>query len=91
MRGKLVKILVVDDDFGVRNFLRVFLERYGFAVLLAEGGLMATELYREHQQSLALVLLDVQMPGMDGPQTLAELQKINPAVVCCFMTGSRGD
>ena len=37
-----------------------------------------------------MVLLDVRMPGMDGPQTLASLQRIDPAVVCCFMTGHAG-
>ncbi len=37
------------------------------------------------------MLLDVRMPGMDGPQTLAALKRINPAVLCCFMTGYAGD
>jgi CheY-like chemotaxis protein len=36
------------------------------------------------------VLLDVRMPGMDGPQTLAALREINPAVRCCFATGHAG-
>jgi CheY-like chemotaxis protein len=34
--------------------------------------------------------MDVQMPGMDGPQTLAALRQISPAVLCCFMTGHPG-
>jgi DNA-binding NtrC family response regulator len=35
-----------------------------------------------------MVLLDVLMPGLDGPHTLARLQKLSPAVRCCFMTGN---
>jgi DNA-binding response OmpR family regulator len=35
-----------------------------------------------------VVLLDVVMPGLDGPHTLAALQKLCPTVRCCFMTGS---
>jgi len=37
------------------------------------------------------VLLDVRMPEMDGPQTLAALRSINPEVRCCFMSGHTGD
>jgi DNA-binding NtrC family response regulator len=44
-------------------------------------------LYGRHRQGIAVVLLDVVMPGMDGPRTLAALQTISPAVPCCFMTG----
>ncbi len=36
---------------------------------------------------LSLVLLDVEMPGMDGPHTLDEIQQLNPQVVACFMSG----
>ena len=66
------------------------LRHYGFVVWLATSGREAVELYREHHRSIALVLLDVQMPGMDGPATLAAIQAINPEVQCCFMSGHTG-
>jgi DNA-binding NtrC family response regulator len=58
--------------------------------LLAAHGQQAIELYRRHLQAIAVVLLDVLMPGMDGPHTLLALQKLCPAVRCCFMTGNPG-
>ncbi len=63
------------------------MERQGFTVWLADGGRSALEIYRERQASLSVVLMDVRMPDLDGPQTLVALQRINPAVACCFMTG----
>lgn len=59
-------------------------------VWAAGGGEAALEVYRRQQADVAVVLLDVRMPGLDGPRTLAELQRINPQVVCCFMSGHTG-
>jgi CheY-like chemotaxis protein len=84
-------ILIVDDEPVLRELLRVLCAGRGFAVHVASSGLDAVDLYRRHQDAVALVLLDVCMPGMDGPQTLAELRLINPAVRACFMSGFAGD
>jgi len=46
---------------------------------LAPNGREAIDLYQEHSERIALVLLDVRMPGLDGPETLEALRKINPA------------
>ena len=51
----------------------------------------AIDLYREHGEHIALVLLDVRMPGLDGPKTLEALRKLNPEVPACFMTDNTGD
>jgi anti-anti-sigma factor len=80
-------ILIVDDDPTVRRVLGARLHVQGFKVWLAESGRRAIELYRQHQDEIALVLLDVRMPGMNGPHTLAELQNLNLSVPCFFMTG----
>jgi CheY-like chemotaxis protein len=83
-------ILVVDDDAGVRNLLNAVLWQQGFMIWLAGNGLHALELYQELAAKIDLVLMDVRMPGLDGPQTLAALQRLNPDVGCCFMTGDSG-
>jgi CheY-like chemotaxis protein len=83
-------VLVVEDEKAVGMMLDVALRDYGFAVWLAATGREAVELYREHYRCIALVLLDVQMPGTDGPTTLAALQRIHSNVKCCFMSGHTG-
>jgi CheY-like chemotaxis protein len=82
---------VADDEGFVRDIARVVLERDGFRVWLASQGLEAVELYREHQDDIAVVLLDVGMPGLDGPNALDAIRLINPDVRACFMSGGLGE
>jgi CheY-like chemotaxis protein len=83
-------VLVVDDEHLVRIMVQLGLERNGFDVWLASGGREAIGLYRKHRDSIAVVLLDVRMPGLDGPQTLDALRELNPGVRACFMSGDTG-
>jgi CheY-like chemotaxis protein len=84
------RVLVVDDDECVRGVLNVAMRQQGFAVWLAVDGQEALDLYRRHRETIDVVLLDVRMPGLDGPQTLAALQELNPRICCCFMSGDPG-
>ena len=84
------QILMVEDDSEVLKMLGVALRHYGFAVHLAGGGKQAVEIYEQRCGAIDVVLLDVQMPDMDGPETLAALQQLDPTVRCCFMSGNVG-
>jgi CheY-like chemotaxis protein len=84
-------ILVVDDDQMLLALLQRVFQGQGFNVWQAASGHLALDLYRRHQEHIAVVLLDVRMPGLDGPSTLTELRSIDPFVTCCFMTGHAGD
>jgi CheY-like chemotaxis protein len=84
-------LLVVDDDEGVRGVLAVLMRHQDFAVWVAADGQEALDLYRRHREVIDVVLLDVRMPGMDGPGTLAALRELNPRMRCCFMSGDLGD
>ena len=80
-------VLVVDDEHMVRIMVQLGLEQNGFDVILARNGREAIELYRRHMEEIAVVLLDVRMPGLDGPQTLKLMRELNPDVLACFMCG----
>lgn len=58
------KILIVDDDSGVRTLLSKFLQRQGFETILAEDGLAGVEIAKKFHPDL--IILDVVMPRMDG-------------------------
>jgi DNA-binding NtrC family response regulator len=83
-------ILVVDDDALLLPLLETVFRRQGFTVWTAGTGAAALETYRQHGERIAIVLLDVCMPGMDGPQTLAELRRLSPGLRACFMSGFSG-
>jgi DNA-binding NtrC family response regulator len=78
-------VLVVDDDPMLRRLLDLGLQRAGFVVRLASDGKEAIESYR--RQPAGIVLMDVQMPGADGAETLELLRQLDPQVRCCLMTG----
>ena len=71
-------ILVVDDEQIIRDMAKKALERHGYTVLLADSGAAAIDVFRRHPDSIALVVLDLSMPGMSGEETLPELRKIRP-------------
>jgi two-component system, OmpR family, response regulator len=83
-------ILVVDDDVDIRRLLHLAFAGHGVTVLSAPSGQEAVEVYRQRSKEIALVLLDVQMPHQDGPQTLRLLRQINPDVVAVFISGHTG-
>jgi CheY-like chemotaxis protein len=91
MTSRKPGILVVDDDAAVRLLLDVGLRQHGFAVWLAADGREAIQVYQQDHSAIDLVLLDIRMPGLDGPQTLIALRRLNPQIQCCFMTGQAGN
>jgi anti-anti-sigma factor len=78
-------VLVVDDETAILCVLAARLRLEGYKVWVAGHGHQAIDFYRRHREEIAVVLLDVLMPGMDGPHTLIALQKLCPTVRCCFM------
>lgn len=80
-------VLVVDDEEVVRSTARESLLRYGFQVLTAEDGSRAVELFREHADEIALVILDMTMPQMNGEETFQALQAIRSDVLVLLSSG----
>lgn len=84
-------VLVVEDEDAFRRMLDVALWRKGLDVLLAATGDEAVAVYHEHRDVIAAVLLDVRMPDLDGPATLAALRAADPEVRAGFMSGNTGE
>lgn len=79
------RILVVDDDAGIRSLLAELLTEQGFIAVEAADGTEA--LARAAESDLSLVLLDYQLPDMDGLRVLAELKKLRPTLPVVMMSG----
>ena len=73
-------ILLVDDKETPRTLGTRMLERIGFKVLTATDGREALDIYRDCREQIALVLLDLNMPRMDGEETFYELRLIDSRV-----------
>ncbi|MBO5112882.1 MAG: response regulator transcription factor [Lachnospiraceae bacterium] len=69
-----IKILVVDDEARMRKLVKDFLSKSGYEVLEAEDGSQALDIFIE-QNDIALIILDVMMPKMDGWQTCREIRQ----------------
>jgi PAS domain S-box-containing protein len=79
-------ILVIDDDQSVRAVTLRMLERAVFSVLMAEDGRSGLDVYAAHPE-VALVLLDMTMPQMDGEETFREPRKIRPDATVLLTSG----
>ena len=79
-------ILVVDNNEGVCDVIETALRQHGFIVFAASSGRKAIKLFRA--KPIDIVLMDIGMPDLTGPETLKMLQSIRPDVACFFMTAS---
>jgi len=84
-------ILVTDDEPILLTLLHAYLSQRGFSVLSARSGAEALQRYRQHEGLIDLVLLDVRMPGLDGPETLDALRAAGLTAPAVFMSGEFGD
>jgi CheY-like chemotaxis protein len=79
-------ILVADDSEMVRTLLGLYFRRERIPVWLASDGEEAIDIYQHHAAEIGMVLLDQDMPGLDGVQTLVRLKQIKQDVRCYFLT-----
>ena len=80
----MAKILVVDDDQGMREFLEILLTREGYKVTSASGGKEALGLCKRHKFDLAIT--DLKMPKVDGIDVLKAIKEISPETMVILIT-----
>ncbi|MFW6086436.1 MAG: protein kinase domain-containing protein [Myxococcota bacterium] len=80
-------VLLVEDERLVRNSVRRILQRAGYHVLAAEGAREALALTERHGESIALIVTDVLMPDVSGPELVTELRPKLPDAKVLYMSG----
>ena len=80
-------VLVVDDDAGIREYIKTIFERAAAQVLQAGDGLEALEVFRARRSAIGLVITDIRMPRMTGTDLAASLRSDSPRIPLIFVSG----
>lgn len=78
------KVLVVDDQFGIRILLQEVLQREGYEIFQAPNGVIALEIVKNEDPDI--ILLDMKIPGMDGLEILRNVRKLELDTKVIMMT-----
>jgi two-component system cell cycle sensor histidine kinase/response regulator CckA len=89
--GGSESILVIEDEAAVGEFVRRVLMRLGYEVMGASDGQSAMALARAHHQPIDLILSDVIMPGLSGPEVVEAIHAIHPESAVLFASGYTAD
>jgi two-component system response regulator PilR (NtrC family) len=80
----MTRILVVDDELSMREFLKILLEKSGYGVTVAPDGATALEIIQN--ETVDLVITDIRMPGMSGLELLTELKQYSADLPVIMIT-----
>jgi CheY-like chemotaxis protein len=80
-------VLLVEDELVVRQLVAEILESSGYTVLQAADGPSALELARRHSGEISLLVTDVVMPGMSGPEVAQSVTAMRPGTLVLYMSG----
>jgi DNA-binding NtrC family response regulator len=81
----VLKLLLIDDEEGIKKLLSMSLRNEGYDVITADNGQSGIELFELENPSI--VLTDIKMPGMDGIDVLRRIKRINPDAEVIIITG----
>jgi DNA-binding response OmpR family regulator len=84
-------LLVVENETAIKMLVQMALERHGYVVLAAESGSEALRLAAEHQGAIDLLITDVVMPDLRGPDLAKRLVADRPGLTTLFMSGYMDD
>ncbi len=91
MRSGMKTILVAEDEPTIRELVSDILDSQGYKVITVEDGEAAVRAYSEIKDDIDLVILDMNMPKMNGVETFAKLKAINSRVPILLSSGSSHD
>jgi two-component system response regulator HydG len=79
------RILVVEDEEGMREFLKILLAKEGYEVVACADGSSAVERFKD--ENFQVVITDIKMPGVNGMEVLARIKELDSSVPVIIMTG----
>ena len=85
--GDMRSVLVIDDEREVRESLVDLLDAMGVRVIAAQNGREGVKCFEQYRQHISLVIVDMQMPLMDGAETIHRLRQLDPAVKVILSSG----
>ncbi|HYA31941.1 MAG TPA: PAS domain S-box protein, partial [Thermodesulfovibrionales bacterium] len=80
-------ILLAEDDRDVRRLTKEVLEKFGYKVIEAQDGEEAVTTFRQHKETVRLLVFDVVMPKKNGLEAYEEIRKIRPEIAVLFTSG----
>jgi DNA-binding NtrC family response regulator len=84
-------LLVVENEGAIRALVKMALERQGYTVMSAESGSEALALAADHQGPIDLLITDVVMPDLRGPDLAKQMVAERPGLATLFMSGYMDD
>ncbi len=90
-RGGTETVLIVEDEAGLRRLARRVLQSSGYTVLVAGNGQEALKVLAEHAGPVHLLLTDVVMPGISGPELASQVAELHPGIRIVYMSGYADD
>jgi CheY-like chemotaxis protein len=85
--GGTETILVIEDEEMLKDLVKVSLVSKGYTVLTAEDGMQGVEMYQSRQKEIAVVLSDVGLPLLSGPDVFRKIREINPEAKVILASG----
>ena len=80
-------ILVVDDEYNIRNMMKEIMEMSGLKVFTAGNGKDGVEMFKKYRDDIDLIIMDMVMPIMDGREAFSEIRRIDPGQKIFIISG----
>ncbi len=80
-------VLIADDEEAIREITTSLLERVGFQVITAADGVETVDRYADHPEEISVLLMDINMPRLNGLEAALRIRHINPKLPILFMSG----
>ncbi len=87
----MLKILIVEDEIGIRTIIKKYLSKFNITCLEAENGKKGLDIFLENKDDIDLILMDVMMPEMDGIECTRKIRKVSDVPIVMLTAKSEDE